>query len=408
MSQFFERNKKKGLLSVLLLFFQRGKGGGPLLLMVTLLAFVFIIPASTLINSPFTQRLSRMLGLRSGLGGGQMLVEKSDGLAMDDARRGVADPGALFNGPGAEARYGKSTVDLVKGGGVEEAKSDAVDKLAGEGKDVDGVLRPEDAQDLKDGVPLSEEDLVGGLLKNVEAAGAGMNDGGFSLGGGARAVSRSDDLLAKSLDDADVPGMQARSKGAARGKLGWSEFKKINSRVSSAVGGSRRTDRKTAMLQLAEGRAYSVAAAPPPGKCDPNGCPGEYASNTSGVMFDGGRTKGSLLLGPEESATDLPTDGEIGDMLEEGSQMEKDAKACEDANAKYGPQMDKKSAEMQDLSNQLNALDCGAGCGANAQKCKKVGDKMKEVCREEMKISQDWAAACPLTEGRSDTRNCDQ
>ena len=117
--------------------------------------------------------------------------------------------------------------------------------------------------------------------------------------------------------------------------------RKLSARVSGAVGDARGSGRKTAMYQLAEGRAYSIAAAPPPGKCDPGGgCPGEYAKNISGSVFDGNATRGGILsaeaLG-DPPTPNIPSNGTIGTLIDEANKVEEDAIKCEEANEKYGP-----------------------------------------------------------------------
>ncbi|MFA5140333.1 MAG: hypothetical protein WC728_13965 [Elusimicrobiota bacterium] len=428
-TQFFEKNKKKGLLAFLLLFFNRGKGVGPLLLMVGLLAFIFILPATTFMHVPFLDRVAQALGLRSDLGGGEMRVRGGLSDSMQEGRNSkpLTDPGALFGSGGALAYYGKSTVGLVKGEGADAAKGESrqYSEIEKAGKSIGGVPTPEDADKMRDGVPLSEGELINGLMNEAYAEGmpgGGMGAFGPGLAGGpgaisrsgARAATRGDDAMASALSQTNVPAVgSSRVKGAAGGKLAWRNKRGMNSRMSGAVGGIANSNRSTAMYRLAETRAYSVAAAPPPGKCDPNNCPNEYASTASGATFDGGKPKGEIIGAPElgdPSVPSVPSEGEIGSLIDEAEQLEQDAIKCEEANDTYGPQLDRKMDEIQKLSNQLNSMDCGGGgCSASkARACQRVGDQMRVKCNEYNVIANQWANACPLTQGQSSQMNCSQ
>lgn len=435
MSDFLNRNKKKGSLAALLLFLQRGKGVGPLLALVALLSFIFIAPASFVLGIPFVGPFVEKLGLRSALGGGQPnQAQLEEALRLARARRdGLAAPGALFGRDGV-GQYGRSTVDFVKGREGDKAKT--YDENAGEARTIDGVVRPEDAKKMEEGVELKEGELANGLLNPAYADGVGLggtkgdpgegpkadfgklsgfgggsgNSGGFS----GRPFDPTANLVGDSLAKNAVPKVaSSRNLGGAGGKLSQREFRRMNAQVSGAVGNARGSGRSTALYQLAEGRAYSIAAAPPPGKCDPNSCPNEYARNISGAVFDGSKPRGGIISSPElgDPATpNVPNEGEIGGMIDEAEQIEKDAEACERANEVYGPQMDASNRRTQELSDRLNSMNCnGGGCSkSKAKKCQAVGDQMRAECRNSNQISQNWANACPLTNGNFSRMNCNQ
>jgi hypothetical protein len=330
-------------------------------------------------------------------------------------RKPLADPGALFGSGGASAYYGKSSVGLVKVGMIDAAKGESrqFSDIEKAGKSIGGVLTPEDADKMKEGVQLSEGELINGLMNEAYAE--------VMPGAGPRAISRSgaraagrDETMAVALSQTNVPVVAAsRPTGPAPGKLAWRKFHAMDARMSGAVGSMVNSNRSTAMYRLAETRAYSVAAAPPPGKCDPNSCPNEYASTASGATFDGGKPKGEILGAPEiedPSVPSVPSDGEIGSLIDEAEQLEQDAVKCEEANNTYGPQLDRKMDEIQKLSEQLVAMECDSGdCGPEkARACQAVGNQMRAKCQEYNAIADRWANACPLTQGQSSQMNCNQ
>ncbi|MDE2290964.1 MAG: hypothetical protein KGL53_02680, partial [Elusimicrobia bacterium] len=308
MSEFLKKNKKKSSLALLLLLLQRGKGLGPLLALLLILSFVFIAPSGVLMNAPWLAAIGRRLGLRSGLGSGsdsaELAMQFSDSLGANGAAGRLGLLGGWFGlGRGGVAEYGKSSVDMVKAGSdVEQGMNGGSggDKLyddvaKGGRKTVDGVLTPKDAGKMDNGVPLSEEEMQAGLGQAVanqisgglsgidglgdlgdQTNGSGAVSGGFQ----PRAADKQADLVNAAfggrLKGANL--LLANSKG---GHLGWRGGKLAF--MSKGANLSAHGGNNSVMYQLAQGNAYSVAAAPPPGHCDPGNCPGEFASNASGA-----------------------------------------------------------------------------------------------------------------------------
>ena len=426
MDRFLERNKRKGALAAALLLLKKGKGVVPIAAMAAVMAVIFVVPSGLHEKVPFLGTFAEKLGLRAPASSGIPNHEKIQE-ALDAARRNRPDfELAKLRSGLPPSQYGRSTVDFVKKDALPDKPSASPDIAKGSGKSVEGVLRPEDSKKMESGVPLANEELGSGLMNkalsdtvsNAEAAFSdkmGLKDGGSSSGGGSYSQGKADDkganMVAAALDGTNVPKVGTGS-GMAPGKLGWAT-PKSNARIGRAVGASGKSGGKnTVMYQLAEGRAYSIAAAPPPGYCNPGPCPGEYASNAGGAPFDGNRAKGAIVTSTEfgdNPAAVTPDMGAIGGLSEEAMQLEKDAKACEQAHAKYAPQEEQKMAEIQALSDQLNDMDCGGGdCGGNASKCKKVGDQIEEKCREYNAIQQQHASACPLMNGKFTAMDCDQ
>lgn len=431
MSEFLKRNKKKGALAFLLLFFQRGRGLGPLLALLLILAFVFIAPNGSFFGSSFFDTMSKRLGLRGELGGADSIAMNgfSDGVGGGKGvARGLGMIGGLFGlGKGGEAQYGKSTVDMVKAG------KDLAGRAGGEGdkfydgvgkdaKSVDGVLRPDDAKNMEGGVTVSDSEMQSGLM--AEAFGGKIQGGagadglaelrerlGAKAGGQNMMLARAGDRSADMMSSAYGNNRMLNVKGTGGGKLGWDK-KKGPSFLSGKGDVAGKAGSKTVMYQLAEGKAYSVAAAPPPGHCDPGACPAEFASNVGGAVFDGGKVKGDILSSSEfgDPGVNVPDQGSIDTMLAQASQAEEDARKCEEAENQYGPQERAKMDQIGALSDQLNSMNCGSGgCSKSKyQACMAVGNQMKGVCREYNSVAAQKAAACPLMEGKYSAMDCNQ
>lgn len=441
MSEFLQRNKKKGALALLLLFLQRGKGLGPLLFLLLLLSFVFIAPNSGMMGSGWLAQIGKRLGLRGELGSGEdtsQLVAFSDALRRaPGSKGGLGLMSGLFGlGRGGSSYYGKNTVDMVKGGkGLAGEIGSGGDKTydgvaEGKGKTVDGVLRPEDSKKYENGVALSDQEMADGLMQEAFAdeIQGGMGAEGLAelrqrmaAAGGpgaaknyfqARATDKTSDMMRNAFGGSKMPGMSLSLKGGPAGKMGTLKAQQLRASAKGGANLQGHAGTGTVMYQLAEGKAYSVAAAPPPGNCDPGSCPGEFARTASGAVFDGNRVGGQVLASEEfgDPSVNVPDQATIDSAIQQAAQAEEDAKKCEQAEETYGPQERAKMEEIQNLSNQLNSMGCASGgCSKSKYKaCMRVGNQMRSKCHEYNAIASQKAAACPLTEGKYSAMDCSQ
>lgn len=482
MSRFLERNKKKGLLALLLLFFKRGKGVGAILAMVALLSCVFVAPSGFLVDIPWISAMAERLGLRSMLGGGEMrFSELSEALRAARERGTAGRRGGWFGaGRGGVSGFGKSTVDYVKGGEGMLGEGTYDNVANGSGESVDGVLRPEDANKMNDGVSLSEEEMRNGLLRSAFAGkfadaggpggalrrdgvfvdrmglsnknsflpggtlagGSGARggdgaDGGLGAGSGegaygkGRAVNKASRLTAAAfggrgrffrgrsyLTDTNSGNM---SKFGTRG-TGYSQAyggggaaaadpcfagapaigpgrtlaNNNNARGSGGAGVPYTNRNSPAWQQEAQGCVLANVAAPP--TCQGN-CPGEFAAGVSGAVYDGNEIDAGLISAPGQPTPVTPDLGEIDTLIDEAAQLEEDAKKCEEAEATYGPEERRVMGEIQDLSNEANAVCAGGGCKDNASACRRIESQMRQKCNEYNSIAAAKAAACPLQDG---------
>jgi len=275
----------------------------------------------------------------------------------------------------------------------------------------EGMMKNAMAQKFGEG-GINEIGALGdrGRLKMLE----GLNSGqGFSGGSSARAASSDEGMLNNALDKKRVPKTGGRSlAGRAGGRLGWRRFRKISARMNKALDKPRNAGRNTAMYQLAEGRAYSIAAAPPPGNCDPGTCPAEFASTAAGAVFDGGDLGGEIMSAPEfgDPGVNVPGQGEIDSLLDEARQMEEDAKKCEEAEETYGGQERHHMEQVQKHSDEMANANCGSGgCSKSKYKrCQRIGDKMRAECRQYNTVARKKADACPLMNGQFSPMDCNQ
>lgn len=186
-NDFLERNKKKGLLALLLLWLRRNPGLSALLLLVALSSFLFVAPAGMLIDLPGGTRLvagiawiASRIGVDTSKWGffarGQRRSYDEFVALLRAAKEGGERPagwGPFFGQAPGAGRGAGSSLDMVKGRRSDlEGGAYPGGKLP-QGKEVAGILNPEDAEG-EDAVNV--DDLLarrrrGGLVRDAEAGG---------------------------------------------------------------------------------------------------------------------------------------------------------------------------------------------------------------------------------------------
>lgn len=239
----------------------------------------------------------------------------------------------------------------------------------------------------------------------------GLAAGGAGFGGPsgkamppftARASDRASEMMRGAYSGVRMPSASGASPdGLSGGTLsGWKKGRLSNAFEEQPVGITGGAGPNTVMYELAETRAYSISAAPPPGLCVPGACPAEFASNTGGVVFDGGRLKGGIVNYEEfgDPGVNLPDQGQVNLLIAQARKSEEDAMKCEQAEATYGGEERTQMAEIQRLADKFDTLGCNSGgCSKSKYKrCKKVGNQMRAVCRNYNRVASQKAAACPL------------
>ncbi|MDX6771094.1 MAG: hypothetical protein SF051_16300 [Elusimicrobiota bacterium] len=452
-TKFFDRNKKKSLLGLILLWIKENRTLSALLLLVALSSFLFVAPAATLMNLPGGTKLvagiawvaSRM-GVDTSKWG---FFVKGGARSYDDfiaALRQAKESGSRpvgwgpFFGKPAEGA-GPSSLDMVKGrrqdlegGGYPHGKLP-------EGKDVAGILTPEDSKDAESGVTIDDALLAqqrGGLVRDANAGGfapgardllgfAGradaLNSAGMSVGAGAYAGkgmfgdgtgagTRPGDNIRGALattDPGSVP--RGRIQGGTQGRLSQSRAAAMSARVQRGIS-ARSVNSHRAFAQLADGRGRAAIATTP--NCVPPGCPGEFATANTGAVYDGNRITGAntdILNAPEIDGTSpsIPDSSVADGYMRDAAQMEADAKKCRDLDEQYRDSENNAMAQMQAESDRFEQMGCGSGgCSkSKAKRCKAQGNRIKQACRDYARIRNEHTNACPLTAGKGQEMTCD-
>jgi hypothetical protein len=399
MADFLQKHKKKGILAAVLLFLKRGRGLWAFLAMLVLLLAVFVGPTKTG-NGLWLQMVAERMGMQSMLGfkakaGAAGELEQ----ALDTAR---TRPTLMRI---SDTIGSGESIGLIVGGKDLLDKGTRMNIAAGVvkkgGKTVGGILNPEDAAKADVGVSVDEDELRSGLANAYAGevagggpplgAGTGIPDGAGAPGGGYVSASNSGlDMVKNTMGDQGVPIVGNGSfHGTAHGGVGWNKMQSLHAKLGQAAG-MQNGGKSSVMYQLAQGRAYSIAAAPSKdgmGHCDPGPCPAEFASNTGGAVFDGGKSGGQLLTATAlgEAPSPVTPDSTVTTpLVDEASKLEADMRKCEEAENTYGPDERKQMAIIQNGSDALVAHRCNSGgCTQKlADQCKQIAQNtgMKAAC----------------------------
>lgn len=446
MSTFLDKNKKKSALAALLLFIRTRKTAAALLLLVALASFLFVSPSNLLWRFPGAARVAAgaawvagkagVDASRWGVAGGKRDYDDLLAAFQSAKESGGKSGWAAFMRGGEAADAARSAGGSRGSLGFVQGNAKDLETAGGSGADlpkpgsVEGVLNPDDAGNRAEGegVALSEGDLAGereGIVKSAFAGGFGKGAGfggaagsegllsggafasaGFFVGGKGAASGKLGDKVKNGLEGliSGRTGKGAPILGAAKGRISAARASEISARTNRGLAGSRTISGQRAFVQLAVQRGRSVISVAP--HCTPgSGCPGEFAAVNTGAVYDGAAITGDrtdILTAPEIdglSSPNLPDSGLADDYMRDAEKMEADAKKCRELDDLYGPQELVLDRRQEDLSGRFDAMGCGqGGCSkSKAKKCKRLGDQMKALCRENMTIRCRHVHECPLT-----------
>ncbi len=432
MSQFIERNKRKGLLGLLLLLIDRRKGLLPLLLLVFLLGTLFVLPSGFLDAIPGASRLASAAGrLASKLGLAPSDERSFSGLlsALRSAKENRNLGWGMFHSRGKSS--GQSSIGFVSGSAADFVKKVDAGKAIKGGRSIEGILTPEDGAQMPDGVDVTAEELArgSGLVGEANAGGfpgGGALAGGAAGGGGYAGREVMGESVKAALDSANVPSAGGGGKvGATSGKL--SKGKAAAAKKSIAALTNRaynpRGSRWYSLMQLADGRARSQMARDE--ICKPPMCPPEYAAINVGAVFDGNHlgvagfnSSGGGATIPTVPGLDagttpqIPSDNLLTDYTVEGEQIEQDAETCAKQQELWAPEIDKWAGQIQKSADRLNS-ECGdSSCSKETKKkCESIGDTMRFACYKYNAAVTGLWNACPLMKNSGqppETFNCDR
>lgn len=453
-TKFFDRNKKKSLLGLLLLWVKENRTISALLLVAVLASFLFIVPSAMVMNLPGGTRLvAGIAWLASKVGvdtskwgffanGGAHSYDDFIA-ALRASKENGAKPagwGAFFGKNAADANgRGGSSLDMVRGRREDlEGGAFPHGKLP-EGKgDVAGIMNPEDSKEGENGVSVDDALLAqqrGALVRDANAGGfapgardllgfAGRADGAMSagagayagkglFGGGTGAGTRAGDNIRNALATTDAPGTaKSRLQGATQGRLSQSRAAAMSARTQRGIAVNSAMSSHRAFAQLADGRGRAAIATTP--NCVPPACPGEFATTNTGAVYDGNKVSGEgtdILNAPEvdQGMPQIPDTSVAEGYMQDASQLEADAKKCRELDEQYRDSENAAMADMQHQSDVFEQMNCGSGgCSkSKAKRCQAQGDRIKAACRSYANIRNRHTNECPLTRGKGKEMNCD-
>lgn len=245
-------------------------------------------------------------------------------------------------------------------------------------------------------------------------AGAFAGKGFFSGGTGASNADPAGQGLSGTVPPGGAIG-SGKLPGAARGRLAAELAKASNTtrlaastRSAAACVGSR-----CAFHQLAAGRTSMMLSRDPICTAS-NGCPPEFAATNSGTSFDGNTipsgpdapkviTSGDPATAPVIDGittpnVNVPDVSQVDQYQQEAEQLQRDANACRDVDAKYNDQERQLRSDMHDIGDAMTDRGCGDGsCSrSKARWCKGKANELKAKCRELNDVEYNHCLECPL------------
>ena len=394
MSEFLERNKKRGLLGGLRERVLLAALAGSVAIVA---AFVFIAPSNFIGGAAGSWReaasWSRLLAVFGAAKRGQRLSWH-----------------ALFGRSTAVA--GPSSVELVRG----DAAEFGLVAAAGRGpKTIHGILTPEEAQRAGAGVMLAKEDLAGISVEDMGPARPAAYAGRGFFSGKQGAVAFAGEEVRGAFDASEVPSAGAgRTRGVSPGRVSRARVARMTERVRAdldigRLAGAARsvTDLTQAQEQARVSRAPLCTAA--------RGCAGEEAAANSGAVYDG---RAAAAAAPESGAApDLARvaasaafAGAAGSPNDEAQRVQQELQACRQADADYAAQEDSLAASLQQRLAAYRVLGCTNfwSFPGNRKLCSARAREVAASCRLYNAAVCAHVQACPLSETQDCARtDCD-
>jgi len=356
MSRFFDKNKRKSLVLLLLLFREK-KGVAPLVLLAVAGASGLILWPSVQSHVTWPAPMARAWSLlRPGAPDFPGLARTMFAAkARQDASSRIAFSGAL--GLSYYAQGGQSSMELLKGSAdALKAPGPTADRLGG--KTVRGLARPVNPRGVPTAVPLTEAEMQSGLAKAdsaravtageaaAEAAGDGSRQGGpesrilladttgFSggrvlgatVGGLAQRLAQ---IRQKSLDG----GKNLTAAGGQLGRLtAFAQQKGVRIVNAWNSGQGPQCDQAVdALCELVVARTYSKAGKDNMEKCPT--CAKETGSHMAATSFDGKSKKQSGVITSSDEGTPIDNGGYVNSLMQSGGEVRDKIHGCDDIMA---------------------------------------------------------------------------
>lgn len=447
---FLERNKKKSTLALLLLLLRRRKEVAPLLAVALLLvSFIFVGPMAgqmrlggkvwgallriPVINYPLKgiELAGMKLALKFGYvtGGSYVSGSYSQMIAAFNAAREekAGRWSALWRAIAAKGskEAGGSAVNVVQ--------MDLKDLSRWGGRNLNGVLTPEEAKRFTSGVYLAAGDMRGeraGFIAQADAAQGGFGGSGamgpyagagfFASGPG---IPAGGGIPPPGGDLPDVgvkkyPGEKGTQSEMYKKATSTGKHSASNIGVKSAECADKS---RCPFRQLNDAHVYNSMASEP--RCrSTSGCPPEYAMTNSGAVYDKVQLGGApdVLTSPTPvpdldgitGDVSIPSDSELSGLQSNADQLEKDAKACQEADALYHPQEESLMDQITAQCEKMTGMNCMTwikitcpgfpmsffvSCSTKKNKCNKEKDHMyNDLQAQYNNVIAAHVAACPF------------
>jgi len=382
---FFERNKKKSFLGLLLLFLRERKALALLLFVLLLGTLLLASSSDLLLHMPGGARLAAGLAWTAqkagldvskwGLG-----AEKKSFRELMSAFRAAKEGGAHV---GWSSFFGRPPEGVVGGadslGWIRGTRKDLESLSGGQGGGnkrgfgggLKGILSPAEskANPNQNGVALTGEELAGqrqalaefGGDPNGDLSGKAFVGKGFFSGGKVSTAANLQGRLRSQLANTSV----ATAKTSSVGKSNRMAAMTFN-QTSKAQSGKAINSLSIAyaVTQLASEEALVTIGNE---NCSPPACPEEFASTAMGSFYDGNGNNPSILSNPSSTggtdSTDFTTPDTTGitDDAAKIAECTSKLQACVDAKTPY-------MTDLGTLADQANALaaamssDCKDDC----------------------------------------------
>ena len=407
MSQFFERNKKKGLVGLLALFQEKKKVAT--LVLVAVVGSGGVIAAIVGGRARFPAPVVKMLRAvhLAPPEGADLRRPAFSSKAAEGAAGRIYVPGST-----AGSRPGVSSMDMVAGGNsVLQSQTPSAERLGG--KTIQGVGRPENARGIPPGIPLSESEMKGGLARGDAAAVVRTGEAGEDegAGGGGRGVAASTAPASRILvSGAEMSGARAvrsgpgglvqrmsesRSRSLGGGAGGGGQLGRMSAfsqekgvRILNAwnAGQGPNCDQSNDPLcELVVARAASKAGAKSLTNCP--SCPKESGTHMAATSFDGkSRKQAGVVTSDDETPPDL--DGQYVDsLIQEGDQFYEKINSCDDI-------LQSTTEKLKGL--QDNVLASGSAANKPYQELKDLESQADEACAAFSACMESCHALCSL------------
>ncbi len=347
MSQFFERNKRKGLMALLFFFRNRKNDAVPLVLLAVAGASGLMLLPSVQSHVSWPLPIARALHVAVHMGSPDF---PDMGRAIFAAKaRQDASSRIFLLGYAAGSYPGQSSLALVAGAAdLLKAPRPTAERLGG--KTIQGLASPANPRGVPTAVALTAEEMKSGLANadptaliagTATSAGAGPENrillaeaGGYS---GARAVDAGPGgLVQRMMDTRERSLAGGRNLIGAGGQLSrlsaFSQQKGVQVVNAWNSGQGPRCDQAAdALCDLVVARTYSKGGKKYMDQCP--SCPKEPGAHMASISFDGHSLLQSGVVTASDEATPIDNGSYVDSLMTSGEDLANKINGCDDVAA---------------------------------------------------------------------------